>query len=298
MLSREDYIRISLEINLFYQRIMKEHLFFLETSLQPVVPNYIAEARSLKHSFEELLTETVYYANGVISENAIQSGEIVTQYTLRAEELNSMLTGATLNTAITHAELQLTSDAGQDYSGLYQIVDSINNRSINLLVTVIAFQRELLTRALQCEIFVNLYHEMLEHDTREAEDYLEMLRCLQERLLPEKTLCEELNFWNNIMGEHAQFIDGLLDPTEEDLKETAEAFAEKFEMLVEECIKSAERQILQKSLQTTEAIKDFKITATMGLLNCRIKSIIPPLLADHVLREANHYLRILTEKHR
>ncbi len=32
---------------------------------------------------------------------------------------------------------------------------------------------------------------------------------------------------------------------------------------------------------------------TEGLLNCKIKSIILPLLGDHVLREANHYLRLL-----
>lgn len=32
MLSREEFIRESLELNLFFQRIMKEHLFFIETS--------------------------------------------------------------------------------------------------------------------------------------------------------------------------------------------------------------------------------------------------------------------------
>ena len=31
-----------------------------------------------------------------------------------------------------------------------------------------------------------------------------------------------------------------------------------------------------------------------GILNCRIKGIINPLLSDHVLREANHFLKILS----
>ena len=30
-----------------------------------------------------------------------------------------------------------------------------------------------------------------------------------------------------------------------------------------------------------------------GIDACRIRSIILPLLADHVLREANHYIRLL-----
>ena len=294
LLSRGEFIRISLEINLFFQRIMKEHLFFIETNLQPVEVANIAEANVLKQSFEQLLAETVYYANGVISENAIRSNEFVTPYTLRAEEVNSKLTGASLDTAITKAELELVSNPNCDYGEwLENIVGDLNTRSLNLLEEVIAFQKKLLALALECKIFITLYPEMLEHVTREAEYYQEILKSLQDRRLPRKTLCEELNFWNNIMGEHAQFIDGMLDPTEEVLKETAETLAEKYEKLVEKCINTAERQILQQSLESTGEIIDFKETATEGLLECEIKSIIPPLLADHVLREANHYLRIL-----
>lgn len=293
MLSREEFIRVSLEINLFFQRIMKEHLFFIETNLQPVVPAYIGEARALKQSFEELLAETVYYANGIISENAIQSNEFVTPYTLRAEEVNSKLTGANINTEITKAELGLVSDPNHNCGNWFDVTYHLNTKSLNLLVKVIAFQKELLAMSLNCKIFITLYDEMLEHDTREAEYYLEILKSLQEGKPPRKTLCEELNFWNNIMGEHAEFIDGMLDPTEKTLKKTAETTADKFEKLVKECIKSAENQILQDSLKATGGIRDYKAEATIGLLKCKIKSIIPPLLADHVLREANHYCRML-----
>ena len=95
------------------------------------------------------------------------------------------------------------------------------------------------------------------------------------------------------MGEHAQFIDGMLDPTEKTLKRTAETSAKAFAKLVEECIRTVENQIVQRSFDSTEEIRKFKISSAEGLLNCRIKSIIPPLLADHVLREANHYLKLL-----
>jgi hypothetical protein len=95
------------------------------------------------------------------------------------------------------------------------------------------------------------------------------------------------------MAEHAQFIDGMLDPTEKRLKETAEKTAKRFEGLVDECIKAAERLIIQKSTDATQGIIDYKKAATEGLLKCSIKSVIPPLLADHVYREANHYLRLL-----
>ncbi|NLB53147.1 MAG: DUF2935 domain-containing protein, partial [Syntrophomonadaceae bacterium] len=37
-----------------------------------------------------------------------------------------------------------------------------------------------------------------------------------------------------------------------------------------------------------------KNTANELILDCQIRSIIIPLLADHVLREANHFFRLLT----
>lgn len=294
MLSRQDFIRASIEINLFFQMIMKEHLFFIETNLPPVEAEYIQEACILKEGFEQLLAETVHYADGIISENYIRSHEMVTPYTLRAEKNNSMLTGASINTRITKAQYELEGQPNFNCDQrLEQIVDDLNNRSYCLLKDVIAFQTKILCLKLECKILITLYPEMLEHDTREAEYYLELLKCLQNRKLPKKTLCEELNFWNNIMAEHAQFIDGMLDPTEKSLKETAENFAEGFERLVEECIEAAERQIAQRSLEATRGIRNFKRASTEGLLDCSIKSIIPCLLADHVLREANHYLRLL-----
>lgn len=299
MLSRQEYIRYSIEVNLFFQRIMKEHLFFIETNLQPVEADYIAEASILKQSFEKLLAETVHYADGVISEIAAESNEIVTPYTLRAEEVTQVLTGAGINTGITRAEYDLVSNQNDYYSeNLENIVYHLNRKSYNLLEEVITFQKRLLALALDCKIFITLYPEMLEHDTREAEYYLEVLKSLQDRKFQTKSLCEELDFWNNIMGEHAEFIDGMLDPTEKSLKETAETFAKQYEKLVEECTKTAENQIIQSSLESTEAIRNFKRTSTEGLLKCKIRSIIPPLLADHVLREANRYLRLLRMIHK
>lgn len=310
MLSKQEFIKFSIETNLFFQRIMKEHLFFIETNLQPVETAYIAEANMLKQSFEQLLNETIYYANGVISENAIKSNEIVTPYTLKAEQVTSKLTGARINTEITWNEYKLLgismraaetnpilneASLNNNYYSewLENIICNLNTKSYTLLQRVIAFKKKLLALTLECKIFITLYPEMQEHLIHEAEYYLEILKSLQERNLPKKTLCEELNFWNHIMGEHAEFIDGMLDPTEKNLKKVAETSAKSFEKLVEECIKTAENEIVQKSLESTEEIKAFKKASTEDLLECKIKSIIPPLLADHVLREANHYLRLL-----
>ena len=102
--------------------------------------------------------------------------------------------------------------------------------------------------------------------------------------------------WNQIMMEHAQFIRGLLDPAECELIQTANAFSEDYCRLIEEAkaqeFRAAE-SLTRKTLETTGKYRDFKAAGTQGITGCSIRSVILPLLADHVLREANHYLRIL-----
>lgn len=138
-----------------------------------------------------------------------------------------------------------------------------------------------------------MYNEMLEHLIHEAVYYRQILEALQARRRPEREICEEFNFWNHIMSEHAQFMDGMLDPSEKSLKENARTFADIFENLVERCMRVGERQTLQSSLTSTARFREFKQAATEGLLDCKIKAVILPILADHVLREANHYQRLL-----
>ncbi|WP_300384617.1 DUF2935 domain-containing protein [Clostridium sp.] len=294
MLSKNDFIKFSIEINLFFQRIIKEHLFLIETNLQPVESNYILQSKMLKDGFEKLLAETISYANGSLSKCTIESNEFVTPYTLKAEEVTSKLTGASINTDLTKSELKLSSSLDlYSCNDLEDIIYNLNCKSYTLLKEVIAFKKKLLSLSLNCKIFITLYPHLLEHTINEAEYYLEILEALKNKNLPEKSLCEDINFWNHTMEDHGEFINGMLDPTEKDLKKTAENFIEEFEDLVKECIEVANRKIIKDSLEYTEEFKNYKMAAIQGLLQCKIKSIIPPLLADHVLREANHYLRLL-----
>lgn len=109
---------------------------------------------------------------------------------------------------------------------------------------------------------------------------------------------EEESFWNRIMAEHSKFIRGLLGPTENDLFIAANNFGNEFDQLTNEALQAMDRTIPLKkvtadSLDATVKIRNFNTAGTQELLGCKIKSIIIPLLEDHVLRESNHYLRLL-----
>ena len=55
MLSSSKYIRQSLELHLFFARIMKEHSFFLQVGFTPKDSNYIDEADAFRMEFDKLL---------------------------------------------------------------------------------------------------------------------------------------------------------------------------------------------------------------------------------------------------
>lgn len=89
------------------------------------------------------------------------------------------------------------------------------------------------------------------------------------------------------------FIRGLLDPSEEELFNTADGFAKDYAKLLNVSRNAHDKTLANESLQETIKFRDFKEAGTKGIEQCKIRSIILPLLADHVLREANHYIRLL-----
>ncbi len=301
MLSRSEFIRQSLETHLFFGRIMKEHSFFLQTAFTPRDEKFSKHADELRLAFGELLGDCIALANGVISREAIASGEFITQYTLEAEKMTEFYTGICFDTKLTQAEKGLA--AGNDFNPLLERkVFALNRRAIGLLDDIIKFKTTILNEVLCCKMFTFNYPLLIEHILREAKLYRRLIQKLQARdyINIQRDAFEQEAFWNQIMAEHAYFIRGLLDPSEVDLFDTADRFGHEFDKLTCEAREAMDRtmnvdfnSLTRESLRATKNIRDFKAQGTEGLLECKIKSIIIPLLADHTLREANHYLRLL-----
>lgn len=301
MLSREGFIRLSLELNLFFLRIMKEHSFFLEAGFTPKNANLAQEADAFKNQFSELLEEAVFLSNGIISPEVAASNEIITPFTLEAERATEFFTGVPLNTNITVAETSLVGHCHPaDAKKLVQRVFMLNQKAIALGIALIKFKTRLLANVLSCKLFTFNYPLLIDHILRETKLFVRLLQQLQafSNIDSASEIIKQEAFWNRIMAEHAKFIRGLLDPTEEVLIKTAHNFARQFDELTEEAKAAISKTIpsaivTARSLEATKGISNFKAEGTQGILQCKIQSIIVPLLGDHVLREANHYLRLL-----
>ena len=285
------YIVTSLELHLFFGRIMKEHSLFLRAGFTPANPEFSAKAEFFQEEFECLLSQAVALSDGIIGKDVLCSGEIITEFTALAEEQTQCLTGISIDKAITDRTKQLQCSDGQHCfsQNLRNHVHRLNCRALQLLDGLIQLKETILCKVQQCQMFTANYPLLLEHIIREAQLYRKYVDQLERNgVLTRQTMQEVESFWNRIMMEHALFIRGLLDPCETELIDTAEDFAKAFCALLE-----ASNAAQDKVLEETENLRDFKAAGTKGIQECRIRSIILPLLADHVLREANHYIRLL-----
>lgn len=301
MISSNNFIKQSLGLHLFFARIMKEHSFFLEAGFTPRDASFTQEADAFRREFDGILGEAISLSNGVVNPGVLESGEVITPFTLEAEMATTYFTGVQIPTQLTQAEAAL--EGGGILTAnprLEQHVYDLNQRAINATAALIQFKTDILSNVLSCKMFTFNYPLLILHITREAELYLQQLRRLQndEEMYLERDAYDLEFFWNRQMAEHAKFIRGLLDPTEDNLINQANNFGHEFDQLTAEAMAAMEAtaplsQVTDESLKATCDLRNFKAQGTQGILECKVKSIIIPLLGDHVLREANHYLRLL-----
>lgn len=297
MITEQQYVIFSLELHMFFGRIMKEHSIFLAAGFTPANTDLSQSADHYKRQFEAILHNAVVLGNGIISPTVASSGEIVTDYTLESEQKTQNFTGITINSDITKLETRLYGTANAQVSSeLMQQVNRLNVSVKPILEGLIDFKTGILNHMLSCHLFTVNYPLLIDHILREAKLYHGHLIALENRQNPEHNLKDTELFWNRIMMEHALFIRGLLDPTEYDLIKTANDFAGQYNDLMQAARAATDmtiQSVTDTTLQKTMKYRDFKEAGAKGLNECKIRSIILPLLADHVLRESNHYIRLL-----
>lgn len=113
--------------------------------------------------------------------------------------------------------------------------------------------------------------------------------------LQELSLRKEINFWLGILIDHARFMRNGFDPTEEQLFETSNEFSRRFVNLnqqseLQQDIAGEFIFVLQDAVMEFIA---FKGRVAQGIEACRILSILPAGLIDHIRCEAIFFSGVL-----
>jgi hypothetical protein len=245
----------SLEEVRFWSRIMKEHSFFLRLGFRCEDTSLINEANHFYRTFEG------------IERRALAFTDDTDPATIRQFNIE-------VHTSVCH---------------------------------IWAFKRKVLGLILTCQLPGGTNFPLLvDHVSREANYFRKRLEELnQGQLEPlHDAIIDENVFFLRIMADHAKFIGHLLDPSERKLVDQARDFSHDFDQLLFQArdIESMRpqsqtgpilSQFLDQNRVSVKSLRDFKKTARDLIDQCKIKSIIHPLLADHVFREAERFLEII-----
>lgn len=300
-----DYIRESIELHLFWARVLKEHLIFLLGGSECKNTALIQEAEVLKCQIEEVLRETICLANGRVSVGVLHSGELFTDKTLRAERKMQELSGIAIATDLTVEEMQLQPYMGGGMEalpfepGFEETVSALNEKALACALAKCQFYERIYGEVVKCCLFTHNHPTMYSHQIAETKLYMKLIQRLQCRQIVDPTfqMVETEMFWNTGMKGHAQLVRQLFDPSEEEMILKADTEVKKFkrlEMLFQDTLpRHSLKQITGESIKATEEIKNFKAVSTELILECQLKSLVTALLGDHILREAYYYLRLL-----
>ena len=288
----QEYIKNSLELHLFFDRILKEHSLFLAVSFTEKDTSFKKTASNFQKIFANILNNVVNMANHNLSDNFLLAKEIVTSNTLKAENKTSFFTNIPIRTDITIKEMNLQSGSINSTKNFVQRISILNKDTLSVIKKLIDFKNNILNNILTCKMFTTNYPLLIKHIKNEAIMYYNLLEQIERRKSFTNQYIEEQEiFWDNIMMEHAKFIRGLLDPSEKNLIQATNQYANEYEMILKKTNNFPSN--IQNSLQETLKFQNFKTNGLNGILNCQTKSTVLPLLADHILREANHFIRIL-----
>ncbi|WNS74710.1 DUF2935 domain-containing protein [Bacillus sp. DTU_2020_1000418_1_SI_GHA_SEK_038] len=249
------FVSRSLDEIRFWSRIMKEHSLFLRLGFRAEDTQLIAEANQFFQVFEQIEQQAHAFTDQAAPEQ----------------------------------------------------IRRFNTEVMQAATNIFAFKRKVLGLILSCKMpGANNFPLLVDHVSREANYFRKRLIELNEgklKPLPDAIIKENI-FFLRIMGDHAQFIGHLLDPSERKLIDLARNFSHDFDQLIFQArdLDSMRPQsntvplydqFLDQNRVSVVSLRDFKKTARELIEECKIKSIIHPLLADHVFREAERFLEII-----
>lgn len=285
MVTNRNSVILSLEHHLFFSRMMKEHAIFLEVSFASMNQHIAKEADRYKAQFEKVLNQAVKLSHGVLSRDVVQSAELVTEYTQSAEREVQRFTGISIDRAITAMEEDMQGEDDAYISPkLANQVLLLNRLAIRILDGIIDFEENILKELMASSIFSASYPNFVKHLVHEAQSYRSYIINFDNE---EEFACDDMTqvdlFWDHSVLEHTQYVNAILNSANNELIQSCSTFAASYPQMLEELEQKAACAIKNIEIEP-------EITGTAA--EFYIPSVVLPLFADHMLREANHYIRL------
>lgn len=303
MLSDNKFVVQSLINHLFYLRTLRNFCLNIQLSFYKNNEDIIEIARAIGKRYEELNSEALSLANGLIPTQILNNNYFITNYTLNTELLTEKLFNININTDLTIEQTNLTGFNNINdvtiTNDLLNRINSLNNNAIELTKNFIEFCKYLRQNMMENNIFSYSYPLIYSFIIKEAGLYISDLERIQQRDNADPTYIINFQYYfSDSMMQIAQFIIGLSDPSQTSIITNAENYRKSFSKLMEKYELSSNSPDSQKLLNEevitlVNSFKNFLNKIIDGILNNLYYFIVEPIFFDNLLTEANYFLYLL-----
>lgn len=283
----------SLELNLFFNRIMMEHALFINAFLLDKDIELKKEASTYYNEFSNLLEETINLSKENINKELIEKNIVITKNTKKAEEKTTSLTKYTINTHITEEEYNFTNNNKFTFL-LKNKISKLNKKIFPILNNFVNYKEKILDKLIKGNLYMNCTQSFIQHMINEARMYQRLLTRIEVNKNITTSLLEQELFWNESMKEHTIFIKERLDLTEINNLKEIEELSNSYEDILDK-YSYDEELLFSNSKIIQNKLKEYLLRLEEEIIDNKVKISILPIMIDHYIRELNYYNKILEE---
>lgn len=284
------FVQRSLTENRFWLRIMKEHALFLSEGFNRRDNDLIAEANRFFRLFDQLLREAVQFQSP--SEEALfRFNERVIRAVTAFRNFKQEVLTRIILCRIDGFNLPLLVDHIRREAEFFITVLTRLNEGIDEPIAAAIVRENVFWLRIMADHSRFIQHLLDPSERRLVQQSQEFARDFDQLLAQARDLDSMIEGASPVLivvGGH--FLDR---PTLIRLKEEQEREQETRELL--KTPPPVLERFNQEVIAATNELRDFKATATVLLRQCKVLSVINPLLGDHVTREAEKFLEVLAD---
>ena len=303
MLTDKEFFLQSLVSNLYYLWTLREYSARIEVSLPPIYSSYINKSNELARRAEALNKRVAEFAyNDGLPKNVVESGIVLTPYTLELELLTEKLFGIDIDTEITEKEKQvkIVMDVNPTDAEVKEM-EEINTQALALVNDFIEYANDLYEKIQNQEVFAFYYNSLNLYLVEEAKLYVSSLTRLKAKsTINPSYVLDAQYFGTQGMQAIATYIRGEIDPMYKDIFDEANNFVTEYRNMLaeyENMVMTPENQknMTLNSLELALRLKAFVEKCIQKLLNKEIYFISAPITKDNELTAVNFFIFGLRE---
>ncbi|MBR3660733.1 MAG: DUF2935 domain-containing protein [Bacilli bacterium] len=302
MLTNKEFFLESMIYNLYYLWSLREYSARIEVSLPPIYQDYINKSNELAKRAENLNKQVADFAyKDGLPENVIESGIVITPYTLELELLTEKLFGIEIDETITEKEKMIVPKEVNPTDDEVKQMEQINEQALILSKDFINYANDLYEKIKNQQVFAFYYNTINLYLIEEAKLYMSNLNRLKVKAtINPSYVIDEQYFGTQGMQAIATFIRGEIDPMYKDIFDEANNFVIEYRNILTEydniiMTPQNQKNMTLNSLELALRLKTFIEKCIQKLLNKEIYFISAPITKDNELTAINFFIFNLRE---